>query len=195
MHPPTPLPQEALISDYTKTALLRFLSDSKRLLRPDSHFVNNVPLTVVKQPPKKKIPFDPVRLHVQGFKEGVVIKRDHIQNYLEKFCDVFVTDVRFGSNNLNALVVFDAEPGSCLIQPTLLWLAFHLDCSLSNQYCSITSISLLLPSRCGKGRLAHQPQASQSASHSQQLTLSYCKIVQPEASPQNFSGMHESRHK
>ena len=89
---------------------LLFLTDLKRLLKPDSHSYEGNPITVVMQPPKKKVPLDPVRVHVQGLKAGVTIKPDNVRNYLEKFCDVYVTDVQFGCNN-NALVVFDAEPG------------------------------------------------------------------------------------
>ena len=61
------------------------------------------------QPPKKKVPLDPVMVHVQGLNLEETSK-DTLELYLEKFCDVEVRDIQFGSND-NALVVFDTEPG------------------------------------------------------------------------------------
>ena len=75
-----------------------------------NHSINGKALTVTLQPPKKIIPPDPFRVHVQGLSEKT--NGDCLGFYLEKFSgDVEVEEVHFGSNN-NALVVFKTEPGS-----------------------------------------------------------------------------------
>lgn len=61
------------------------------------------------QPPKKKVPPDPVMVQVQGLNLEKT-RKDCLELYLETFSNVKVRDVIFGSND-NALVVFDREPG------------------------------------------------------------------------------------
>ena len=61
------------------------------------------------QPPEKKVPPDPVMVHVQGLsleKTG----KDCLELYLEKLSYVEVKDIQFGSND-NVLAVFDSELG------------------------------------------------------------------------------------
>ena len=87
------------------------LLDRQRLLEGE-HSINKTPITVKLQPPKKKVPPDPVRIHVQGLSEKTT--EDCLCFYLEKFSGVDVEKVYFGTNN-NALVVFDYEPGMSYI--------------------------------------------------------------------------------
>ena len=70
------------------------------------------------QPPKKKVPLDPVTVHVKGLNLQQTSK-DCLELYLEKFSNVEVKYVQFGSND-NALALFDRKPGRK---------AFVLDCS------------------------------------------------------------------
>ena len=78
------------------------------------------------QPPKKKVPPDPVKVHVKGFNLEE-IGEECLGLYLEKFSNVEVKDVQFGSND-NALAVFDREPGRK---------AFLLECSCVPQDCAL----------------------------------------------------------
>ena len=84
------------------------VSDLQRLLE-HPHTINGKAITVVRQRPKKKLPLDPVRMHVQGLSETTT--EDCLRFYLEKFSDVEVEKVCFGSKN-NALATFEAEPGN-----------------------------------------------------------------------------------
>ncbi|KAK2554340.1 Protein mono-ADP-ribosyltransferase PARP14 [Acropora cervicornis] len=84
------------------------VKDSKRLLE-SSHRIDETPIEVRVQPPKKKVPPDPVMVHVQGLNLEKTSK-DCLELYLEKFSDVEVKAIQFGSND-NALAVFDSEPG------------------------------------------------------------------------------------
>ncbi|XP_022791105.1 poly [ADP-ribose] polymerase 14-like [Stylophora pistillata] len=63
-------------------------------------------ITVVRQPPPKKVPLDPLRVHVQGISETTTI--DCLSFYLEKFAGVEVEKVYLGEKN-NALAVFESE--------------------------------------------------------------------------------------
>ena len=87
----------------------------QRLLE-GSHSINGKYITVKLQPLKKKVPPDPVRVHVQGISEETTA--DCLCFYLEKFSGVAVKNVYFGSNN-NALAVFDEEPGNNLLAETI----------------------------------------------------------------------------
>lgn len=88
--------------------VLIFILDPTRLLeRP--HVIGNKPIKVIKRPPKKKIPLDPLKVHVQGLKEGT--SDDSLFYYLDKFSDVDVSKLQMGCNN-NAMVVFVNEPGN-----------------------------------------------------------------------------------
>ena len=78
------------------------------------------------QPSKKKVPPDPVMVHVQGLNLEKTSK-DCLELYLEKFCDLEVKDIQFGYND-NALAVFDSEPGRK---------AFGLECSCVLQDCAL----------------------------------------------------------
>ena len=78
------------------------------------------------QPPKKKVPPDPVMVHVKGFNLEE-IGEECLRLHLEKFSNVAVKDVQFGSKD-NALVVFDREPGRK---------AFVLECSCVPQDCAL----------------------------------------------------------
>ena len=60
-------------------------------------------------PPRRKVPPDPVMVHVQGFNLEKT-RKDCLELYLEKFSNVEVKDIQFISND-NALAVFDSEPG------------------------------------------------------------------------------------
>ncbi|XP_078364642.1 protein mono-ADP-ribosyltransferase PARP14-like isoform X2 [Oculina patagonica] len=82
------------------------VKDLQRLLE-HPHKIDGKPITVVRQRPKKKLPLDPVRIHVQGLCETTT--EDCLRFYLEKFSDVEVEEVFFGSNN-NALATFETEP-------------------------------------------------------------------------------------
>ena len=84
-----------------------FLSDLKRLVE-GSHIIDKKNVTVIRQPPKKKIPLDPLKVHVQGLNETT--SEDCIRYYLETCPSVEVTEVYKGYNN-NALVSFNTEPG------------------------------------------------------------------------------------
>lgn len=59
--------------------------------------------------PKKKLPLDPVKVHVQGISETTT--EDCLRFYLEKFSDVEVVEVYLGYNN-EALATFEHEPGN-----------------------------------------------------------------------------------
>ena len=111
------------------------IADLKKLLE-GPHTIDKKPLRVIKQPPKKKVPLDPRKVHVQELNEKTT--KDSLWFYLEKFSTVYVTEVYMGSNN-NALAVFDAEPGKKMHIPYLflfsliLWLFF---CERSKIYLS-----------------------------------------------------------
>ena len=66
----------------------------------------------MRQPPKK-VPLDPLRLHVQGISETTT--EVTLSFYLEKFADVEVEEVYLGVKN-NALAVFESEPGNFQIK-------------------------------------------------------------------------------
>jgi len=86
-----------------------YIIDLKRLLE-GKHSIKGEALTITLQPPKKKIPPDPFRVHVQGLSEKTT--GDCLSFYLQKFSgDVEVEEVHFGPSN-NALVVFKTEPGA-----------------------------------------------------------------------------------
>ena len=85
-----------------------FKTDLSRLLEKP-HKIDNQVITVVRQPPKKKLPLDPVRIHVQGISETTT--KDCLRFYLEKFTDVEVQEVYLGCKN-NALATFESEPGN-----------------------------------------------------------------------------------
>lgn len=78
------------------------------------------------QPPKKKVSPNPVMVDVKGFNLEE-IGEEYLGLYLEKFSNVEVKDVQFGSND-NALAVFDREPGRK---------AFVLECSCVPQDCAL----------------------------------------------------------
>ena len=87
------------------------------------HKIDQAPIDVRMQPSKKKVPPDPLMVHVRGLNLEKTSK-DCLGLYLEKFSTVEVKDVQFGSND-NALAVFDREPGrkkvfifecSCILQ-------------------------------------------------------------------------------
>ncbi|PFX25344.1 tripartite motif-containing protein 2-like isoform X2 [Stylophora pistillata] len=82
------------------------VKDLKRLLE-EPHEIDGQMITVVRQPPSKKVPLDPLRVHVQGISETTT--KDCLSFYLEKFALVDVEEVYFGVKN-NALAVFDGEP-------------------------------------------------------------------------------------
>ena len=88
--------------------VLMFITDLKRLLE-EPHEIDGQMITVVRQPPSKKVPLDPLRVHVQGISETTT--KDCLSFYLEKFALVDVEEVYFGVKN-NALAVFDGEPGN-----------------------------------------------------------------------------------
>ena len=66
-------------------------------------------ITVARQLPKKKLPPDPVKVHVQGISENTT--EDCLRFYLEKFSDAEVVEVYLGCNN-DALATFASEPGN-----------------------------------------------------------------------------------
>ena len=84
------------------------VSDLKRLLEVP-HSIDKKSITVIRQPPKKKVPLDPLKVHVQGLNETT--SDDCLRYYLEKFSEADVSEVYKGSKN-NALAVFDADPGN-----------------------------------------------------------------------------------
>lgn len=83
------------------------IADLKRLL-DGPHTISKKPLKVINQPQKKKVPLDPLKVHVQGLNEKTT--KGSLWFYLEKFSNVHVTEVYMGFNK-NAMAVFDAEPG------------------------------------------------------------------------------------
>ena len=85
-----------------------FITDLQRLLE-EPHTIDGQIITVVRQPPPKKVPLDPLRLHVQGISKTTTI--DCLSYYLETFADVEVVEVYLGVKN-NALAVFESEPGN-----------------------------------------------------------------------------------
>ena len=89
-----------------------FKTDLSRLLEKP-HKIDNQVITVVRQPPKKKLPLDPVRIHVQGISETTT--EDCLRFYLEKYTDVEVQEVYLGCKN-NALAIFESEPGNCKVK-------------------------------------------------------------------------------
>ena len=97
------------------------IADLKRLL-DGPHTIDKKPLEVINQPPKKKVPLDPLKVHVQGLNEKTT--KDSLWFYLEKFSNVDVTEVYMGFNN-NAVAVFDAEP-SKKIYSLLVIVFFYL---------------------------------------------------------------------
>ena len=70
----------------------------------------------MRQPPKK-VPLDPLRLHVQGISETTT--EVTLSFYLEKFADVKVEEVYLGVKN-NALAVFESEPGNFQIKKFMI---------------------------------------------------------------------------
>ena len=84
-----------------------FITDLQRLLE-EPHKIHGQIITVIRQPPPKKVPLDPLRLHVQGISK---MTKDCLSFYLEKFADVEVQEVYLGVKD-NALVVFESEPGN-----------------------------------------------------------------------------------
>ncbi|XP_068724841.1 protein mono-ADP-ribosyltransferase PARP14-like [Montipora capricornis] len=90
-------------------AMLTFkdVSDLQRLLEGE-HKINKKPIEVRRRPPKKKLPPDPVGVHVQGLNLEKTSK-DCLALYLEKFSNVEVKEMYFGPND-NALAVFNEEP-------------------------------------------------------------------------------------
>ena len=62
-----------------------------------------------KEPPKKKVPLDPIRVQVRGLNEKIT--EDCLLFYLEKYSGVEVKEVIIGCNN-NAVAIFEAEPGT-----------------------------------------------------------------------------------
>lgn len=94
-------------SKFYFTAINAVSTDLKRLLE-NPHAIDGKAITVVRQLPKKKLPPDPVRVHVQGISETTTA--DCLRFYLEKFSDVEVVEVYLGCNN-NALATFETEPG------------------------------------------------------------------------------------
>ena len=73
------------------------------------HVIYGNVITVVRQLPKKKLPLDPVKVHVQGISETST--EDCLHFYLEKFSDAEVMGVYLGCNN-DALAIFESEPGN-----------------------------------------------------------------------------------
>ena len=98
----------SLIVCFNEYDIFCLLTDLKRLLE-GKHSIDGKPITVTRQRPLKRLPPDPVRIHIQGLSEKTT--KDCLSFYLEKFSgNALVTKVFFGANN-NALVVFDAPPG------------------------------------------------------------------------------------
>ena len=85
-----------------------FVTADLKRLREGPHTIDEKPLKVINHPPKKKVPLDPLKVHVQGLNEKTT--QDSLSLYLEKFSKVDVTEVYMGCNN-NAMAVFDAEQG------------------------------------------------------------------------------------
>ena len=66
------------------------IADLKRLL-DGPHTTGKKPLKVMNQPQKKKVPLDPLKVHVQGLNEKTT--KGSLWFYLEKFSNVHVTGV------------------------------------------------------------------------------------------------------
>ena len=96
------------IPGYRRQKMLCLSTDMQRLLEGE-HKIDKKPIQVVRRPPKKKLPPDPLRVHVQGLNLEKTSK-DCLTLYLEKFSNVEVKEVYFGFND-NALAVFGEEPG------------------------------------------------------------------------------------
>ena len=62
-----------------------------------------------KEPLKKKVPLDPIRVQVRGLNEKIT--EDCLLSCLEKYSGVEVKEVIKGCNN-NAVAIFEAEPGT-----------------------------------------------------------------------------------
>ena len=101
------------------------IADLKRLL-DGPHTIGKTPLKVINQPPEKKAPLDPLKVHVQGLNEKTT--KDSLCFYLEKFSSLDVIEVYMGCNN-NAMAVFDAEPGKKYI--FVIYFCFLLFCGCS----------------------------------------------------------------
>ena len=95
-------------------ALIAVSTDLERLLKKP-HKLNGKDITVARQLPKKKLPPDPVKVHVQGISETTT--KDCLRFYLEKFSDAEVKEVYLGCTN-NALATFASEPGN--FEPVLV---------------------------------------------------------------------------
>ena len=88
--------------------LIAVSTDLERLLEKP-HKINGRAITVERQLPKKKLPPDPFKVHVQGISETTT--EDCLRFYLEKFSDPEVVEVCLGCNN-DALATFESEPGN-----------------------------------------------------------------------------------
>ena len=62
-----------------------------------------------KEPLKKKVPSDLIRVQVRGLNEKIT--EDCLLSYLEKYSGVEVKEVIEGCIN-NAVAIFEAEPGT-----------------------------------------------------------------------------------
>ena len=62
-----------------------------------------------KEPLKKKVSLDPLRVQVRGLNEKIT--EDCLLSYLEKYSGVEVKEVIKGCNN-NAVAIFETEPGT-----------------------------------------------------------------------------------
>ncbi|XP_022787787.1 poly [ADP-ribose] polymerase 14-like [Stylophora pistillata] len=82
------------------------VEDLQKLLH-QSHSINGMVISVKKEPPKKKVPLDPIRVQVRGLNEKIT--GDCLLLYLEKYSGVEVKQVIKGCNN-NAVAIFEAEP-------------------------------------------------------------------------------------
>ena len=89
-------------------ALIAIFTDLERLLE-EPQTIKGKAMKVLRQLSKKKIPPDPVKVHVQGISEKTT--EDCLRFYLEKFSDAEVVEVFLGSNN-DALATFESEPGN-----------------------------------------------------------------------------------
>lgn len=103
------------------------IADLRRLLE-GPHTIDEKPLKVINQPPKKKVPLDPLKVHVQGLNEKTT--KDSLWFYLEKFSKVDVTEVYMGCNN-NAMAVFDFEQGKKIYWSLLVFVFFSIVVVLS----------------------------------------------------------------
>ena len=83
-------------------------TDLEKLLH-QSHFIDGKVISVKKEPPKKRVPLDPIRVLVRGLNEKIT--EDCLLFYLERCTDVAVKEVTKCFNN-NAVAVFEAEPGT-----------------------------------------------------------------------------------